>query len=349
MMSCNTFGATLWSDGRSIYPMRPTISAIQKCESCGSYSLFSQWKKCGCDEDNYNGTTGHLTYEESREAYIQLMEADCYDDKDILTICLEYIHSYNDHFRREKDSPKEDDDIVFFMGATENAIKRLGNDSDSLITKGELHRERKEFDEAREILRQVHNDKNKWVVEPMLYFCNQFNNSLFLLIENGRNIDWSKSPNYEVTVNGDLLLKRDARNKEASAFIETLHEKRRENIDVDNAGGVYEDMGRILLKILDECSSHYEIMRGTQHIAEFAAYRNFNLKSVDFPNSIRSIGARAFWGCKNLEGVFLQCLWHKDYINRPGSIYELQETGRIQLDLFRERTLHRTRSIFRDG
>lgn len=302
MMSCNTFGATLWSDGRSIYPMRPTISAIQKCESCGSYSLFSQWEKCGCDKDNYNGTTGHLIYEESREAYIQLMEADCYDDKDILTICLEYIHSYNDHFRRERDSPKEDDDIVFFMGATENAIKRLGNDSDSLITKGELHRERKEFDEAREILRQVHNDKNKWVVEPMLYFCNQFNNSLFLLIENGRNIDWSKSPNYEVTVNGDLLLKRDARNKEASAFIETLHEKRRENIDVDSAGGVYEDRGRILLKILDECSSHYEIMRGTQHIAEFAAYRNFNLKSLDFPTSIRSIGARAFWGCKNLEG-----------------------------------------------
>ena len=302
MMSCNTFGGTLWSDGRSIYPMRPTISAIQKCESCSSYSLFSQWKECGCDKDNYNGTTGNLTYEESREAYIQLMESDCYNDKDILTICLEYIHAYNDHFGRDKDSPKENDDIVLFMGATENAIKRLGNDIDSLITKGELHRERKEFDEAREILRQVHNDKNRWVVEPMLYFCNQSSSSLFLLIDNGRNIDWSKSPNYEVIVKGDLLHKREVRNKQASDFIETLHEKRRENIDVDSAGGVYEDRGRTLLKILDECFSHYEIMQGTQHIAEFAAFRNLNLKSVDFPTSIRSIGARAFWGCKNLEG-----------------------------------------------
>lgn len=294
MMSCNTFGGTLWSDGRSIYPMRPTISAIQKCESCGSYSLFSQWKECGCDKDNYNGTTGNLTYEESREAYLQLMESDCYENKDILIICLEYIHAYNDHFRRDKDSPKENDDIVLFMGATENAIKRLGNDTD--------HRERKEFDEARVILRQAHNDKNRWVVESMLYFCNQSNSSLFLLIDNGRNIDWSKSPNYEVIVKGDLLHKREVRNKQASDFIETLHEKRRENIDVYSAGGVYEDRGRTLLKILDECSSHYEIMQGTQHIAEFAAFCNLNLKSVDFPTSVRSIGARAFWGCKNLEG-----------------------------------------------
>lgn len=43
-------------------------------------------------------------------------------------------------------------------------------------------------------------------------------------------------------------------------------------------------------------------MRGTQHVAEYAAYRNNNLKSIDFPSSLRSIGARAFWGCKNMEG-----------------------------------------------
>lgn len=302
MMSCNTFGGTLWSDGRSIYPMRPTISAIQKCESCGSYSLFSQWKECGCDKDNYNGTTGNLTYEESREAYLQLMESGCYDNKDILTICLEYIHAYNDHFRRDKDSPKENDDILLFMGATENAIKRLGKDSDSRITKGELHRERREFDEAREILLAVLNDKNKWVVEPMLYHCNQSDSTPFLLIENGRNIDWSKNPNYEAIVKAAVLRKRQKMDEDAAAFINTLHEKRREHVDTDCAGGVYEDSCRTLLKILDECPSHYEIGHGTQHIAEFAAYRNNNLKSIDFPSSIKSIGARAFWGCKNLEG-----------------------------------------------
>lgn len=302
MMSCNTFGGTLWSDGRRIYPMRPAISPIQRCESCGSYSLFSEWKKRWRVNDNYNGTTGNLTYEESREAYIQLMESDFYDDKDILVICLEYIRSYNDHFKRKADSPKEDDDYILFMGATENAIKRLGSDSDSRITKGELHRERREFDEAHEILLAVLNDKNKWVVEPMLYHCNQSDSAPFLLVENGRNIDWGKNPNYEAIVKAAVLGKRQKMDEDAAAFINTLHEKRRENVDTDCAGGVYEDSCRTLLKILDECPSHYEIVHGTQHIAEFAAYRNNNLRSIDFPSSIRSIGARAFWGCKNLEG-----------------------------------------------
>lgn len=302
MMSCNTFGGTLWSDGRSIYPMRPTISPIQKCESCGSYSLFSEWEERGCDNDNYNGTTGHLTYEESREAYVQLMQSDRYDDQDILVICLEYIRSYNDHFYRATDSPKEDDDYVLFMGAIDNAIKRLGSDSDSRITKGELYRERREFDKAREILLAVINDKNKWVVEPMLYHCNQSERTPFLLVENGRNTDWGKNPNYDAIVNATVLANKEKLDEKSTSFINTLHEKRQENVNVDCADGVYEDCGRTLLKILDECPSHYEIMRDTQHIAEFAAYRNFNLRSIDFPTSIRSIGARAFWGCKNLEG-----------------------------------------------
>lgn len=302
MMSCNIFGGTLWSDGKSVYPMRPRISTIQLCETCGRYSLFSEWKEKGYDNDNMNGTLGTLTYKESKEAYIQLMESGCYDDEDILTICLEYIKAYNDHYRRSEDAPKENDDLVLFMGAIENAIKRLGNDADSLITKGELHRERGEFDEACEILLAVRNDKNQWVVEPMLYHCNQSNSKPFLLVENGRNIDWSKSPNYETIVNASIIEKRQQLDEEAINFINTLHENKREKVDADRAGGVYEDSGRTLLKILDECPTHYEIMRGTQHVAEYAAYRNNNLKSIDLTSSIRSIGARAFWGCKNLEG-----------------------------------------------
>lgn len=304
MMSCNTFFRTLWSDGRSIYPMRTEISKIQKCESCGSYSLFSEWKECGCDKDNYNGVTGELTYEESREAYIQLMESDCYDDEDILTICLEYIRSYNDYYHRSEESPKGNDDLLLFLGATENVIKRLGDDADSLITKGELHRERKEFSDARKYLQRARNDSNRWIVEPLLYFCNHFDSLPFLLIKAGKKIDWSQISYYSAIVDGELVGKREKRYKEAAEFIETLHEKRREDIFVCDAGDIYE--GWItLLKIIDDCPKHYEILNGTQHIAEYACYRNFNLKSVVFPSSFRSIGARAFWGCKNLQSYSL--------------------------------------------
>lgn len=136
----------------------------------------------------------------------------------------------------------------------------------------------------------------------MLYFCNRFDALPFLLIKDGKNIDWSKNANYDSIVKGELVGKREKRNEEAAAFIETLHEKRRDGIVVESAGGIYEDKGRTLLKLLEECPGHYEIIKGTQHIAEYACYRNFNLKSVSFPSTLKSIGAKAFWGCKNLEG-----------------------------------------------
>lgn len=302
MLSGNTFGATLWSDGRSIYPMHPSISLIQKCDSCNSYSLFSEWKECGCEKDNYSGTTGKLSYEETKEAYTLLVESRCYDSDDILAISLEYIRSYNDKFNRTEDSPEENDDFILFKRATDQAIKLLGNDSDSLITKAEIYRERKEFKSALEVLFSILNEKNSWVVEPMIYFCNRYDSKPFLLVKDGNKIDWRCKPNYESIVKGELIGKREKINEEASAFIATLHEKRQEKINTESDGGIYENNGRTLSKILNSCPVHYEISRGTEHIAEYAAYRNFNLKSIDFPSSIRSIGARAFWGCKHLQG-----------------------------------------------
>ena len=303
MLSCNTFGATVWSDGRKIYPMRPALSIIQRCESCKSYSLLSEWKEHGYDKDNHHGSTGNLTYEESKEAYIKLTMSGHYDNEDMLSICLAYIHSYNDKFKRKKNSSDENvNDFELFMNASEKAIKQLGNDSDSLITKGELFRERGEFDEAREILICVRNEKNNWIIDPILYHCNLNNCDPFLLVESGKVIDWNQRPNYKTIVNGELLGKRKKINEEAMSFLATLHEKRREKIAAESDGGIYENDGRTLLKILENCPVHYEISHHTEHIAEYAAYRNFNLKSVDFPSSIRSIGARAFWGCKNLQG-----------------------------------------------
>lgn len=113
---------------------------------------------------------------------------------------------------------------------------------------------------------------------------------------------WRQAPNYESTDNGEQVCNHERIKEEVAAFILTLHEKRRENVVAKSDGGIYENSGRTLLKIINNCSNHYEISRGTEHIAEYAAYGNLHLKMIDFPSSIRSIGARAFWGCKNLSG-----------------------------------------------
>ncbi len=156
---------TLWSDGRRIYPISIPISPIQKCEYCGSYSLYSEWKKCGQSKYFDSGTFYYLTYEEAKVAYTQLTECGSYSDKDMLTICLEFIKSYNDRFKRREDVTEGCDDSVLFKHATNKAIKLLGDDYKSLIIKGELFSERGEFNEAIEILLRVRNKRYSWMAE----------------------------------------------------------------------------------------------------------------------------------------------------------------------------------------
>lgn len=219
MLSYNTFDETLWSDARRFNPMCYTLSVIQRCDACNTYSLLSEWKEGDYDRDNYNGTTGQLTYEETKEAYLNLTASRRYENRDILIICLEYVRSYNDQFRREGYSPVGEEisregaaDLALFMKATDEAIKLLpGNKTDYLILKAELYRERGDFESAREFLMKAYIKRHRWVIEPMLYFCNRSDSAPFLLIEKGRNIDWSQSPDYESIVKDEVAGNREGK------------------------------------------------------------------------------------------------------------------------------------------
>lgn len=302
LRSANTFGGYLRSDGRSVYPMYPQISLIQKCKKCENYSLFSQWKECDFGSENdYGGTTGRLSYEKTKEVYRQLLQHDRLNDRDKLIVCLEYIHAYNDYFHNPHDIHCENEDREIFMNASGIAIKLLGTDRDSRITKGELLREREDFKAAREVLLATMSEDVRWILEPMLYFCNSRTRVPFVLMENGKKIDWTTQPDFYNIVNGEIEGVKEQRRKEYQDFISTLDEARRKSVDTDCNGGIYEDKGRILIKVVDECTTHYEIEPGTHYISEYACYKNRNLKSLVFPSSLRSIGANAFYGCKELE------------------------------------------------
>ncbi|MDO4335940.1 MAG: leucine-rich repeat domain-containing protein [Bacteroidales bacterium] len=302
LLSGNTFGGYLRSDGRSLYPMHPRISFIQKCKKCEKYSLFSQWKECDFrSENDYGGTTGRLSYEETKEAYRQLLQHDNLNDRDKLTMCLEYIHAYNDYFHNPQDIHCENNDREIFMEASGIAIKLLGTDRDSRITKGELLREREDFKAAREVLLTTISEDVRWIVEPILYFCNSRTRVPFVLMENGKKVDWTTQPDFYNIVNGEIKGVKEQRRKEYQDYISTLDESRRKTVDTDFNGGIYVDHGKILTKVVDECTAHYEIGPGTIYISEYACYKNKNLKSLLFPSSLRSIGANAFYGCRELE------------------------------------------------
>lgn len=78
LLSGNTFGQEVWSDNKTIAPMLPRVSFVQKCPSCGGYFLMSrQYPKNGNDS---SFDTGDLSYLELKEAWHSLNDASCHPE-----------------------------------------------------------------------------------------------------------------------------------------------------------------------------------------------------------------------------------------------------------------------------
>lgn len=66
--------------------------------------------------------------------------------------------------------------------------------AEHLITKAELYRESGDFKSVREVFLTVYHNSTGRIFEPMLYFCNCFDRTLFLLIKDGQKKCLETSP-----------------------------------------------------------------------------------------------------------------------------------------------------------
>ena len=317
LMSGNTFGGELWSDGRTIYPMLPRISAIQKCPSCGKYSLFEKWKDTGKTDCNAVGTTGDLSYLEAKEAYKELKGQNAFQ------IALFFVHAYNDEFRRPKlrvafhedkrpsevsghfSSPKEDD-VILFLEASQLAIDYLDNTQDALILKAEIHRERREWVEAFEILYQMQAGDNQWIVDTILYYTCQRDSSLIPFMAGGKKLDYSNKPNFRTLSLPEEPEVVEERKNKIEEYLSNVSCVTKRDLYYDILGGVYDKSTNTLLKLVQPGPVKYEIEDETRNIGSFAFYRHEQLKGVRLSSELKSIGIKAFYGCKNLSKVFNQ-------------------------------------------
>lgn len=317
LMSGNTFGGELWSDGRTIYPMLPRISAIQKCPSCGKYSLFEKWKDTGKTDSKAYGTTGILSYLEAKEAYKELK------DQNTFQIALFFVHAYNDEFKRPRlreaihnnkhistvsgsfVSPEEDD-VSLFLEASKYLIENSINTIDAQILKAEIHRERREWVEAFEILYQMQVGDNQWIVDTILYYTCQRDSSLIPFMVGGEKLDYSNKPNFRTLSLPEEPEVVEERKNKIDEYLSNVSCVTKRELYYDILGGVYDKSTNTLLKLVQPSPERYEIEDTTRNIGSFAFYRNEQLKRVRFSSELRSIGINAFYGCKNLSIVFNQ-------------------------------------------
>lgn len=319
LMSGNTFGGELWSDGRAIYPMLPELSTVQKCANCGRYSLLDKWKDTGKTSNELFGETGDLTYAEAKEAYFEL-SASTSDTSELSAISISFVQAYNDHFRRPRLRKAfqenkqisyvsgvfiapDDEDIQLVIRATKQAIEALDDSEDNRLLKAELLRELGLWDESLRILGTITNSDMKWIVDILMYHIVRKNCNLLPLFIDGGKINDSSCATFAKLFAGDKVPDREKLRSSIDNYLSSLAPEARKDAKADALGGIRDEQLKALLKVVTPCVEHYAIEGQTYHICDFALFRNFDIRSMTLSQDLRSIGAKAFYGCKNLEWI----------------------------------------------
>ena len=161
LVSGNTFGSILWSDGKHISPMLPKVSPVQKCPRCRKYYIYYKQPTQTADHESF--TTGDLSYKEWKEAFAQFKADLTLDNWDKSLIYMRLIQAFNDHYyrgpapaiyTRESVPPEEEFSyiekiIIEFIKSTEWKY------NSNLLLKAELYREIGDFSQCKQTLNTI--------------------------------------------------------------------------------------------------------------------------------------------------------------------------------------------------
>lgn len=147
LMSGDTFNQTIWSDNKTITPMLPRVSFVQKCPHCGKYYLLT--RQIPENSNTYSYEQGELNYKEIKEAWSVLKDTEDLTEKEKLNILIMQVWAFNDEYTRHQksDIPTKEHNYI-----TDIINQLLELDMVDDLLKAELLRENGKFDEAIELL-----------------------------------------------------------------------------------------------------------------------------------------------------------------------------------------------------
>ena len=183
LVSGNTIGERVWSDGRQIYPMLPRPPAVVKCRHCAGCYWLSDAEEVGTDygvegegeDDNPDwadaGNIEEPTEEEYYDALDKGLARDALQERSLRILAW---WRRNDAFRDAAQELPQGDSTV--QGACrENLValvKLLGTDDDvDCLMKVEVLRELGRFESAKEVLSGVDSSNVAAVARQFRVFC----------------------------------------------------------------------------------------------------------------------------------------------------------------------------------
>jgi uncharacterized C2H2 Zn-finger protein len=188
LMSGNTFGAMLYSDGKQVAPMLPQFPDLTKCSKCDAIFWLSDLKSIGemaWNEEKNNPKWKDAEYVEFLDIPDLLRALKQYENDECAGGIRRYIWlKFNDRIRdgKNKELFDNEDEKRIWKENCKELIKILSGEDDNVrITKAELYRSLGEFDQCMNVLSQV-SEKFNWLKSQYEKECERKNSLVFKLI-----------------------------------------------------------------------------------------------------------------------------------------------------------------------
>ena len=187
LMSGNTFGAVLFSDGKQVAPMLPDFPNLTKCTKCNTILWLSEMKELGTCEswsEKSKPEWENVDYADFlciTDLFRALEISSVKNDKEkelFVRHCIWW--TFNDRIRANKTIFIQDSDEILWK---QNCLRLIElydtTDINQKITTAELYRNLGEFDACMKLINSL--DSNfDWIIEKFKLECDKKNK---LLIE----------------------------------------------------------------------------------------------------------------------------------------------------------------------
>lgn len=178
LMSGNTIGAKVFSDGKSIAPMLPEFPNLTKCKKCDKINWLSKLKEIG----TYKFFPENLEWLNADE--VKFLEIDEYFDALKIAINSEeelYIRqriwwTYNDRIRQGQNIFNDEVDEIRWKENVNNLINLFDkSDINQKIMIAEIYRNLGEFENCIKVIESIDKEEFIWLKEKFVNESNRKN------------------------------------------------------------------------------------------------------------------------------------------------------------------------------
>jgi hypothetical protein len=186
IMSGNTFGGHLWSDGRGIFPMLPEIPELVECPKCKTIFWFKELNDPEIEDFGYSDDTGEDRSEAqvpSQKTYEQALKNKIYKtNEDEIYLRQRLWWAYNDKVRY---SEGKNISLLNIRSYRNNLLGLLSlldmtNDQHQIMA-AEINRNLAWFPEAIEILSNITHPDMGDIVKKLIAACKKKNTGVIML------------------------------------------------------------------------------------------------------------------------------------------------------------------------